>query len=531
MKLKLGIKTWILIIFILISLFSIGYKFDTKGAAIVYVERNSSAYLAGITYNPDALPTQLEVIKEINGHKIQSPEDFYMLTQNYSAGEHYLIITDKKTYDIEIKSIPVKVGNKTVNKTLPLGIVVDKVPRTNLKFGLDIVGGIRVLLKPVNKTSLENLSLAKDLIENRLNVYGLSDVKVRIVEDVSGNQYIVVELAGKTISNIKDLISKTGKFEAKLGNKTVFIGGNRDISYVARAPPNAGFDPQACPVPVEGGYMCRFRFEVHLTPNAAQRFYNVAKNLAVVNSGQENYLNESLYLYVDNHLVESLRVGAGLKEKPVTQVYVSGSGFGKTRRDAQKAAMEQMKKLQTILLTGSLPVKLQIVQVEEISPKLGNAFIKNAWILAIISILTVSLIVGLRYRDWRVTLFIILTMLSELIITLGIATWIRWNLDLAAIAGIIIAIGTGVDDQIVITDELKSKKKVKESWKERLARAFFIVFGSYFTTVAAMLPLLKAGAGLLKGFAFTTIIGVTIGVFISRPAFAEMLEKALKKEY
>ena len=58
--------------------------------------------------------------------------------------------------------------------------------------------------------------------------------------------------------------------------------------------------------------------------------------------------------------------------------------------------------------------------------------------------------------------------------------------------------------------------------------AFFIIMGAYFTTVVAMLPLLFAGAGLLKGFALTTIAGVSIGVFITRPAYAAMVEKLLK---
>jgi preprotein translocase subunit SecD len=40
-----------------------------------------------------------------------------------------------------------------------------------------------------------------------------------------------------------------------------------------------------------------------------------------------------------------------------------------------------------------------------------------------------------------------------------------------------------------------------------------------------MLPLLSAGAGLFKGFAFTTIAGITIGVLISRPAFADIIKK------
>ena len=48
-------------------------------------------------------------------------------------------------------------------------------------------------------------------------------------------------------------------------------------------------------------------------------------------------------------------------------------------------------------------------------------------------------------------------MFSEVIILLGLASVTGYSLDLAAIAGIIAAVGTGVDDQIVITDEIVKK--------------------------------------------------------------------------
>jgi len=119
---------------------------------------------------------------------------------------------------------------------------------------------------------------------------------------------------------------------------------------------------------------------------------------------------------------------------------------------------------------------------------------------------------------------------SELVILLGVASLIGWNIDLAAIAGIIMAIGTGVDHQIVITDEiLKGELKMIFNWKERIKNAFFIITGSYFTLFVAMLPLIFAGAGLLKGFAITTLIGASIGVFISRPVYAKLVEITLKE--
>ena len=137
----------------------------------------------------------------------------------------------------------------------------------------------------------------------------------------------------------------------------------------------------------------------------------------------------------------------------------------------------------------------------------------------------------LRYRKIQIMILIMITLFSEVVILLGVAALIHWNLDIASIAGIIIMLGTGVNDQIVITDEILMGKTTTTifNWKERIKRAFSIVFGAYATVVVAMIPLLFAGAGLLKGFALTTIIGLTIGVLVTRPTYASVIE-ILSKE-
>jgi preprotein translocase subunit SecD len=125
----------------------------------------------------------------------------------------------------------------------------------------------------------------------------------------------------------------------------------------------------------------------------------------------------------------------------------------------------------------------------------------------------------------------VISLASEVVIILGVASLIGWNIDIAAIAGIIIVLGTGVDQLIVISDELlRKEQQVFFNWKQRIKNAFFIIMAAYFTTFVAMLPLMKAGAGLLKGFAITTIIGISVGVFITRPAFAAVVEILLKEK-
>ena len=66
--------------------------------------------------------------------------------------------------------------------------------------------------------------------------------------------------------------------------------------------------------------------------------------------------------------------------------------------------------------------------------------------------------------------------------------------------------------------------------KANIKKAFFIIIVAYFTAVAAMLPLLRAGAGLLTGFAIVTIVGVTAGVLITRPAFGVIMKHLMDKD-
>jgi len=132
----------------------------------------------------------------------------------------------------------------------------------------------------------------------------------------------------------------------------------------------------------------------------------------------------------------------------------------------------------------------------------------------------------IRYRRIKLSLAVLLTSLCEVVIILGVSALFNRSLDLPAIAGIIATIGTGVDSQIIILDE---SQMTTLSLKQRIKRALYIILGTYVTTLFALLPLLWAGAGLLKGFAITTIIGISTGVFITRPAFSEIIKKILRE--
>lgn len=444
---------------------------------------------------------------EINGYKINDDLEFYNIKNQLEPKSKLTIKTNKNSY------------NLFINK--PLDITAGNVPRTKIRTGLDLQGGARGLVKPERKLNQKELADLLAISRYRLNIYGISDVNVRTANDLSGNTYMLIEVAGATPKELSELIAKQGKFEAKIGNETIFVGGKQDITSVCRNDATCS-GVEAC-YEVGGGYSCKFMFAVYLSEEAAKRHALITANLTVNATEQGNYLSKKLDLYLDDKLADSLLIAEGLKGKVTTQVQVQGSGFGKDNQAALDSARESMQKLQTVLITGSLPFKLEIVKLDSISPFLGAQFIQAIFIASALAFAGVFIVLYIRFRRIKISLLIFSVMTSEILMTLAFAALIKWNLDLASIAGIIASIGTGVDDQIVIIDESRIGKEY--SWKERIKRAFIIVFGAYSTVVASLLPLGWAGAGLLKGFAITTFIGISIGVFITRPAFADMISK------
>jgi len=574
---KMTFKIWLMIICLVLALVAINPSgYFEKGVLVKSIRLNSTAAQAGLSSG--------EIIKKINGNDILSVKDYsniitsikvqpanftittdkgvlsyQSLTLDFSIDDNLTIISTAgnaleanltlnskllKINDLNISSKqdfenalalePKEKITITTNKNEYVmfvnaapDIVVSEIPKTRLKTGLDLQGGSKALVKPERKLSQSEMNDLLLISQQRLNVYGISDVTVRSATDLSGDTYMLVEVAGLAPSELEELIGKQGKFEAKIGNETVFVGGKKHITSVCRNDATCS-GIREC-LPSQSGYYCTFEFSVYLSEEAANRQANATSMLSEnISEGGKKMLSKPLDLYLDDNLVDSLQIAADLKGRAVTQVSISGPGSGKTKTEAFENAEKSMAKLQTVLITGSLPYKLEIVKLDSISPLLGKQFTTNIMLASLAAMLAVSICIFIRYRKPILAIPIIFTMLAEVFLTLGVAAAINWNLDLASIAGLIAAIGTGVDDQIVIIDESRISRGY--GWKERMKRAFFIILSAFSIVVVAMIPLWWAGAGLLRGFALTTIIGIFVGVFITRPAFSDFIHIFVKEE-
>jgi len=535
------------------------------GVAIRNVVADSAAGEAGIVApEPNSAPTSRERVLEMNGVKINDISDYYDFVSKLEPRKNVRVKTNLGLYKlktreaIEIRSLgeteiinvsydvfnnetnetsieyKLEEVNKTENVSMgteSLGLSVYDSPKTNINKGLDLQGGIRVLLQPEEFLEESDMQILIDNMKTRLNVYGLSDMVVRETKDLSGNQYVMVEIPGAQEEDVKDLLSKQGKFEAVIGNTTVFRGGDA-ITHVCRTADCSGINSRQGCGQSGDQWACSFMFAISLSPESARNQAAATGKLDVyTDESGEKYLTEKLGFYLDDVLVNELAINAGLKGKAETDIAISGPGYGRTREEAITNTLDNMNKLQTILITGSLPTKLDVVKTDAISPVFGEQFVNNALLMGLFALLSVGVVILIRYRSLKIALPIIVTSFIEVGVLLGFAAFARnfMTIDLAAIAGIIISVGSGVDHLIVITDETLRGSAQSYDWKKKIKEAFTIVFVAYFTTLAAMIPLGWAGAGMLKGFAITTIVGVSIGVLIARPAYAKVIEILLKK--
>jgi len=511
---KITFRIWVLVIFVLLSLiaiFSIPPIAFQKGLTITSVEQNSTVFENGLRAGM--------ILKSINGQAIDSLEEY---SDSLSALSN---LSDGEMQKLTIKTDSIEIVN-LFTKEIIEDISVEPIPTTRIKTGLDLRGGARAFIKadvPLTDAQLTDLI---SVSEQRLNVYGLSDVKFFKVTTSTQENLMGIEIAGSSPSDLEELIAKQGKFEAKIGNDTVFVGGDEDVTHVGRTGQDA-YISECNPNPDGSGEYCKFQFVIFLSSEAAQRHADITDKLDINGS----YLSKKLDFFIDGKKTSSLNIGASLKGNVATQIQISGSGTGLTRNEAIDAAEIEMKQLQTILITGSLPFKLEIVKIDRISPNLGEKFVNQILLAGLFAIVAVLILILIRYRRIKVSLALVTVSLSEVVIILGVAALIGWNLDLPSIAGVIAAIGTGIDSQLIILDEARNKH---ESMVQRIKRALFIIVTAFATTFVALLPLTgilgfmgigAASAGLLKGFAVTTLIGITTGVLISRPAFAEIAKQ------
>ncbi len=487
-----------------------------SGAQVIYLSTNS--FLGNLSALGSTSLSTGSIITSINGISISNAQQFYSLLNKTAQINATLVLGYKNQvfpYVYNSGTVNIFITKDTMlNST---SIQVQDVQSTNLNYGLDIIGGTQITVAP-NSTKTTNSSVISDLqsiLETRLNTFGISGITVNVIQTLSQGSFIMVSMPNVGESQALSLIQNQGIFYAKINNQTVFNSTNKNegilkVCLTSSCP----YGGELMPSLNNGAY--QFDFGIELSSQAAQNFASATKNLSVNANG---YLSAPIVLYLNGKQTSSLLIAANLKGQAEQTIQISGSA------QTYQQALAQMKTLQSVFESGSLPTPIKVISIQSVSSSTGSQFISEIYILLLAAFVAISIIVFLRYMDFRVSSLILLTSIAEIFIVIGVAALIHWTLDIPSIAGIIASIGISVDDQIIITDEIIRGAAQSEytSVKKRVKRAFFIIFVSFFSFSAIMFPLLFSSASLFTGFALTTILASLVGLLITRPAYAQII--------
>jgi preprotein translocase subunit SecD len=183
--------------------------------------------------------------------------------------------------------------------------------------------------------------------------------------------------------------------------------------------------------------------------------------------------------------------------------------------------------LQNVLKYGSLPLNFKILSENSVSATLGHAQLDGGLIAAAIGLALVVIYSFLYYRGLgivSVSSLIIagtVAMLSVMLLT----RYQSFTLDLAGIAGLIVAIGITADSFVVfferLRDEVREGKALRPAVEAGWKRARRTILVSDTVSFLAALLLYYFSIGEVKGFAYTlgltTIIDVVVVFLFTKP--------------
>ncbi|MDD1688795.1 MAG: preprotein translocase subunit SecD [Methanoregula sp.] len=363
----------------------------------------------------------------------------------------------------------------------------------------------------VSKSTAENV---KRILENKINSLGTKDAKVNTLTGMNNvARYVRVEMAGIDMKQAQEIVGKQGKFEIRIqttGNQTEHVLSGETITSVqvpGQEPPGSD----------------KWGVGFTLSESGAAAF----RAAAIKFGATADPANHNLIMLLDNKTVYSAPLSedlAGkLQSEDIRQLFAS-TGTG-------KYGSQQATNLEIHLRAGALPVDVTIAGSGGVTAPLGERYKNTALLAGICALIAVGFVIYYRYREPVIVLPMVLINASEIIILLGFIALINFQMDMPTIAGLIAVLGTGIDQLVVITDEILHEGKVPSPnlYLKRLSRALSIIVVAAATVVIAMLPLLLMDLSTLKGFAMITILGVLVGVLVTRPAYGKIIMQILSK--
>ncbi|CCQ34540.1 Protein-export membrane protein SecD [Halorhabdus tiamatea SARL4B] len=365
------------------------------------------------------------------------------------------------------------------------------------------------------------------VIRDKISESALSGGSVSTIQSIEGPTFISITAPDRDQEELQALLDERGVVRVYAvhpdGNGSWVrdnVLSQEDFSRISPAQRNSDGNP-VVPVTIRDSVADRFQDDM-VEYGFGQARQCQASTADITNVSEiEGYC---LAVTLNDNVVFAGGVQANLASS-----FASGDFATDPRYQMITGNMSEANELEISLRAGRLPAPLDFenARSQSLEPSMGEQFRTDSLLTGIMAVFAVSGMIYFRYRDARVALPMIVTAMSEVFILLGFVALVQYPLNLSHIAGFIAVIGTGADDLIIIADEILQREEIATDrvFQNRFRKAFWVIGAAAATTILAMSPLTVLSLGDLSGFAIITIVGVLIGVLITRPAYGNFLRR------
>ena len=192
-------------------------------------------------------------------------------------------------------------------------------------------------------------------------------------------------------------------------------------------------------------------------------------------------------------------------------------------------------------LNSDLGSVLNFRRVENVGPKVSNELLRVGLLAISLSLAAMLIYIWIRF-EWQFSLAAIIALIHDVTITIGIFSFLSYEINLSIVAAILTIVGYSMNDTVVIFDRIRenlrkySNIKITEisriSTNDTLSRTLI----TSVTTLLALFSIYIFGGAILKGFSFAMIIGVIVGtfssIFVATPIlkYTKVTQKTVMKE-
>ncbi|MES2223965.1 MAG: protein translocase subunit SecD [Patescibacteria group bacterium] len=368
------------------------------------------------------------------------------------------------------------------------------------KLGLDLNGGTHLVYQAdtskVAPTDVKGaMSSLRDTIENRINVFGVSEPLVQVEDATIGGETVhklIVELPGVTdTQKAIDIIGKTPILEFKLQNENLATTTQYTVDQMFADTGLTG------------------RLLAHADLEFSQNTNSPIVSLTFNDEGTKlfgdltkNNIGRVLAIFLDGRPLST----------PVIRDAITD---GKAQITGQFTP-DEAKKLVQDLNYGALPLPIALLGTQTIGASLGAGALHASVYAGILSFIIIGLFLIFWYRLPGVVATIALAVYT--ILNLAIFKLIPVTLTTAGLAGFILSIGMAVDANILIFERMKEELKkglsLQDAIREGFHRAWLSIRDSNLSSIiTAIILYYFATSALIKGFSFVFAIGVITSMF------------------